>query len=156
MTIATNPAGIGVDKVYGVRSNYEGTEGRAAGVAGTRRQATLEFNGDQFDYPTVDIPSGAIVKAAYAVKVEAASAVGNADNTLEVGVDGSEGTNTAVSIGSLTTTGSVEGTLAGTLASPLTSDATIGVAVDGTSASVTGGKFRVFIEYEYAGDLNGL
>lgn len=152
MATDMNPAGIGVPKRYGARQNYEGSEGRAYGTAGTRRQGVLEFNGDQLDLRTLTIPAGAVVTKTIAIVAEA----GDTTDDLNVGVKDSEGTNTAITLSNsdATTRGAyVEASPAGTLASPLTEDVEIAVVSTGT---ISGGKYRVFIEYEFGGDLDGL
>ena len=158
MTTETNPAGIGIPKRYGARQNYEGSQGRAAGVAGTRRQGVLEFNGDQPDFRTLDIPAGAVIVKTIAIVAEAGD-LGGTDPVINVGVEGTEATNTAITLTEAQAEergAYVEMDPAGSLDAPLTEDVKIAVALGGTSPTIAGGKYRVFIEYEFGGDLDGL
>lgn len=158
MTTELDPAGLGIPKRYGARENYEGSQGRAAGVSGTRRQGVLEFNGDQPSFRTLTLPKGAIVTKTIAVTAEAGAMTGT-DPTIVVGVEGTEATNTAIELTEAQAEARgayVEGTPSGTLALPTTEDLELAVVLGGTSPTLAGGKYRVFIEYEYAGDLDGL
>lgn len=108
-------------------------------------------DGDSFSTRLV-LPKGAFISEVFA-ETEEAFALGGTTPTIDVGVAGTEGTNTAVSISEsdAETAGTLTGnsTPAGTLGSPLTADTAIGVALGGTSPTATSaGRIKVVIRYD--------
>ena len=136
--------GIGVGKTYGGRGLYEGTAG-VTRTAGYENELVIDVTAANYERVAGNLPEGAIVTRAYAFVIE------EFDETVNVGTEGSEGTNGAGL--DLETEGTQEGTLAGTWTSPLADDVT--VSVEPATDAPTVGKARIVIEYTYVGDLDG-
>ena len=152
--------GISTTKVANV-SNHFGPRvtGKTAGVnktEGAYNEMVITFDGTDVGdgdlglETALILPAGAIVQRVYA-KVSEAFVVGGTSATINIGTDGSEATNSfeiteaqAEAVGSYDLTS----TLQGTWAAPLAAATTVGVAMDGTSPTVTSaGKCKVTIEY---------
>jgi len=144
--------GLGVNNHYGPRDL-----GPGAGVIGTQgREVELSMdltgeavtNGGPLLVDFV-IPAGSIIEKAY-LSVTEVAVFGNADNVVDVGTDTTEATNGfTITNDQLEALGTVDltGELSGTWAAPLAADTTVGFAVSGTTASMTGGKSKVIIKY---------
>lgn len=130
----------------------------SAGVTerdGFENEASWDINGTMvgngaFDLTAPTIPAGAIIESAYAY-VSEAFVLGGTSPTILVGTNGSEVTNGLVL--SATAAGSVKAydltsTLTGTWAAPLVAETTVGIALGGTSPTVTSaGKVRIVVRY---------
>jgi hypothetical protein len=141
---------------YGARGTQDGilSGGELAGGEGAIKEAVVFIKGSDFSSGSFDtrftIPAGAKFLEAYA-EVTEAFALGGTTPTINVGTNGSEGTNYGIELSEAQAeaTGEVyNGTGAGTWASPLAADTVIGVALDGTSPTVTSaGEAKVVIRY---------
>lgn len=148
--------GLGVFNHYGQRGTEDGVvSGGEVHGSGTIREAVIYVTGDDFgsgtDFDTqYTIPAGSKFIEAYA-EVSEVFALGGTSPTINVGTNGSEGTNYAIELSEAQAeaTGNVyNSTGAGTFGSVLSADTTIGVALDGTSPTVTSaGKMKVIIRY---------
>lgn len=152
-----------INLATGTAYNHYGPRGTQAGVVsggdihknGTVHEAVVYITGDDFGSGTsfdtqLVIPDGALFKEAY-VEVTEAFALGGTTPTINVGTNGSEGTNYVIELSEAQAEAADEyynATGAGTFANPLTANTTIGVALDGTSPTVTSaGKAKVVIRY---------
>jgi len=144
--------GIDVHNHYGPRAVGGGSG--VVGTVGREVELSMDLTGEivtnggpiLVDYI---IPAGAIIEKAYLVVTEVA-VFGNDDNVVDVGTDTSEATNGfTITDAQLEATGTVDLTseLSGTWAAPLAADTTVGFAVSGTTASMTGGKAKVIVKY---------
>lgn len=155
MTYESN-TGLGVKNHYGQRETQAGVaSGGEVHGNGVVREAVVYIRGDDFDGGTsfdteLTIPAGAKFIEAYA-EVTEAFVLGGTTPTINVGTNGSEGTNYAIELSEAQAeaTGEVyNGTGAGTFANPLAAATAIGVALDGTSPTVTdAGKAKVVVRY---------
>lgn len=145
-------AGIDVKNHYGPRES-----GRAAGVYetdGAKRQIVLDLVADQVSdgifIEDFVIPAGSLIIGAY-VDVGEAFVLGGTTPTILVGTDTSEVTNGLViseAIAEATGAANVTATLTGTWAAKLAADTTVGVALGGTTPTITdAGAVKVIIEY---------
>jgi len=133
-----NTAGLGVNNVYGPRKTAEGRNGNI-NTAGVVKELELDFRGDSIDFVSATIPAGAKILDAYADVEEVFGGL----TDLDVGTDGSEGTN-GVDLDP-TATGVSDLTPIGTWADVLAASTTVGVA--GTGTSDGSGKAKVVIRY---------
>ena len=145
--------GTGVRSRFGPVAIPDGSGG-VARTAGVRNELVLEFTGDDInndDFQKPIIPAGSLVTAAHAEILEAFT-LGGTTPTIDIGTDGSEGTN-GVDIadsGEADTEGTYDilYTPSGTWAAILAADTTVSVALGGTTPTVTaGGRAKVVIEY---------
>jgi hypothetical protein len=142
--------GAGVRSRFGPVNIPDGSGG-VVRTAGNENEIVLEFsgediNGDLFQKPVM--PAGSVPVAVY-VEIKEAFALGGTTPTLNIGTDGSEGTNgVELSEANAEATGTYAPSLAGTWASPLAAATTVSVALDGTTPTVTdAGHARVVIQY---------
>lgn len=148
--------GLGVPSFYGERSKLEGMGGQAP-TSGYKKEIVLEFSGaninDDSAMLKATLPQNCLILNAY-VDVEEAATMTGTTPTILVGTDGSEATNgLVISEAQAEAKGvyDVSGTLTGTWAASLASDTTIGVALGGTSPTITdAGRYKVVIEYVHA------
>lgn len=140
----------GVTNRFGPRSLPEGKAG-VVKTEGTIVQYVLHFSGTNYNSGEIEEP---IIPAGFKplralVEVETAGAVGGTDTpTIEIGTNGTEVTN-----GFSVTEAQAEAqgvyvitSFNGTWAAQLAAATTVGVALDGTNPTLTGGKFKVTIE----------
>ena len=150
----------GSGNVVSTVSNHYGPRdtGKTTGVirtSGAMNELTLDIDGEMVGdaaYALVvpKIPAGAIIEDVY-VEVTEAFVLGGTTPAIEVGTEGSEATNgvtiteaQAEAVG----TYDVTSALAGTWAAGLAAETTLGLALSGTSPTVTdAGKMRVVIRY---------
>jgi hypothetical protein len=144
--------GLGVTNHYG-----EFKLGNVNGVHTSRDrevELNMDLNGEAVTNGgplTVDfkIPAGADITRVYLVVTKVAT-FGNADNVVDVGTDTTEATNgftiTDAQLAAIATT-DLTSELSGTWAAPLAAATTVGFAVSGTTASMTGGLAKVIIKY---------
>lgn len=148
--------GLGVLNHYGERGTQDGVAGGGDLPGnGAIKEATIYIKGEDFGAGTsfdtqYTIPAGSKFIEAYC-EVTEAFALGGTTPTINVGTNTSEGTNYGIELSEAQAeaTGNVyNGTGAGTWASPLAADTAIGVALDGTTPTVTSaGKAKVVIRY---------
>lgn len=143
---------------YGPRGTEDGvvSGGEVHGAGGTTFEKVVYITGDDFagglTFDTMlTIPAGAIFKNA-AFEVTEVFVLGNADNVINIGTNGSEATN-GVELANpdvLGTTIDIVG--AGTWQDNVTiaADTAVGVAASGTTASVAAGsgKAKVVLTYQ--------
>lgn len=149
---ATSGLGSGVRSRYGPLSVPDGLGGKTR-TAGGVDEYIIEFSGDDInndDFQKPIVPSGSLLIDAYA-EVETAFALGGTTPTIDIGTDGSEGTNgvdMTESQAENAGTYDIKGTPNGTWASSLAADTTVSVALGGTSPTVTSaGKCRVVLRF---------
>ena len=141
-------AGLGISNFYGTRNTTEGTVGNY-NVDGAVQELVVEFAGDTLGQASGTIPAGAKVLEAY-VEVSEAFVLGGTTPTIDIGTDGTEGTNgfdvseaNAEAVGLY-----VDTTFAGTWANQLAADTTVGVALGGSSPTVTSaGRMKAVVRY---------
>lgn len=108
---------------------------------------------DAFALLAPTLPAGAVIKDVYAY-VSEAFVLGGTSPVIEVGTEGSEATNgVSVSEAQAEAVGAYNLTsaLAGTWAAPLAADTVVGIAMSGTSPTVTdAGKIRLVVSYFYS------
>jgi len=154
MTLESN-TGLNVKNNYGPRET-----GRGTGVVkteGVKNQLSIELTGLQVsDGVFVEdfiIPKFSIITAVFFEVTEVFELTGNADNSIEIGTDGSEATNgfsitlaQAEALGAYSLTGALSGTWDAEAA--LAAATTLGVTVAGTTPAIADtGKGRIVIEY---------
>jgi len=148
MGIKEDSAGLGVSNFYGPRNTTEGPVGNFK-TEGAVEELVMEVTGDNYTQVSGTIPAGAKCLEAY-IEVVEAFALGGTTPTIDIGTDGSEGTNgfdvaeaDAEAVGLY-----VDSTFAGTWAAQLASDTTVGVALGGTTPTITSaGRMKVVVRY---------
>lgn len=147
----------------GTAFNHYGQRGTEDGVVsggnihkdGVIQEAVVYATGQDFDGGTtfdtrLTVPAGSRFIEAYA-EVTEAFVLGGTTPTINVGTNGSEGTNYAIELSEAQAeaTGNVyNATGAGTWGSVLTANTAVGIALDGGSPTVTdAGKLKVVIRY---------
>lgn len=124
---------------------------------GFMNELTFDIDGEMvgdaaFALVVPTIPAGSIIKDVY-VEVTEAFVLGGTSPAIELGTEGSEATNgvtiteaQAEAVG----TYDVSSALAGTWAAGLAADTVVGLALSGTSPTVTdAGKMRVVVRYQH-------
>lgn len=139
----------GVTNYYGPRNRYEGVGGSEGAVA-DQRYLVLDVGGADYLTAKMTIPAGTVVTGQALVEVREAFVLGGTTPVINVGVQGSEGTNrlAQLSQAQAQALGTYSIASAGTLAvnTPLAAAVTIAVALGGTSPTITpAGKFRLLI-----------
>lgn len=148
-------AGLSVFNQYGPRFTQDGVvSGGKNRTAGAYEEAVVYVKGSDFTSGAFDtrltLPAGATFVEAIA-EVTEAFVLGGTSPTINVGTNGSEGTNYAIELSEAQ--GEATGTYynatgGGTFAAPLAADTVIGVALDGTSPTVTdAGEAKIVIRY---------
>jgi len=138
-----NSSGIGVNKIYGGRSLYEGTPGVVAGSLGDTHQVAFTFDRTNATFATWTAPARIRVLRATISVVEAAGGTGNVDVRA----------NTTVAVSSAAAAAAGTNTSAVGLNAEVAPGQTLNVVVPGT---VTGtGKWHAVIEYVRAGGRDG-
>ena len=142
-----------VSNHYGPRKS-EGAIGEVK-TEGVVRELSIEFTGETvsaaaFDLLAPKLPAGSHIEDVY-LKVSEAFVLGGTTPAIEIGTEGSEETN-GVTIteaqAEATGTYDITAALAGTWASPLAAETTVGIALSGTTPTVTtAGKAEVVIRY---------
>lgn len=147
--------GLGVSSHYGPRGTQDGVAGGGDLPGnGAVKEAIIYIKGSDFTSGAFDtrytIPAGSKFLQA-TCEVTEAFALGGTTPTINVGTNSSEGTNYGIELSEANAeaTGTYfNATGAGTWANPLAADTVIGVALDGTSPTVTtAGKAKVVIRY---------
>ena len=148
-----NKSGLGVNTHYGPRNLQDGVAGGGKlPTAGAIEEMVIYINGNDFNGSTsfdtqFTLPAGAVVLEAIC-EVTDAFTLGNADNDIYVGTNGSESTNYGMQILNPAATGVTVDAPGGTWASALAADTVVGVAVSGTSAAASAGEAKVVIRYQ--------
>lgn len=150
-----NTAGLGVNNQYGPRGIQDGVVGGGKlPVNGSIDEIVLYITGADFGTGTsfdtkATLPAGAIVREVVA-EVTEVFALGGTTPTINVGTNSSEGTNYGIELSEAQAeaVSTYDGTTAGTWAATLAADTVIGVALDGTTPTVTSaGAAKVVIRY---------
>lgn len=157
MSYDNNTSGLGLQQPYGPRETQDGVlSGGTIRTDGGEITVTVYAKGEDFGSGTsfdtkAVVPSGSVFVDAVA-EVTEAFALGGTTPTLNIGTNGSEGTNYGIELSEANAeaTGTYyNATGAGTFGNPLTSDVTIGVALDGTSPTVTSaGALKVVMTFK--------
>ena len=145
--------GLGVQTHYGERHLQDGTvAGGKLPNSGAVEEVVVYISGRDFNGATsfdtrATLPAGAVVLEAIA-EITTAFTLGNADNDIYVGTNGSESTNYGMQLATPASTGTVVDAPAGTWAAPLAAETAIGVAVAGTTPSAADGEAKVVVRYQ--------
>lgn len=149
-------SGLGTKNHYGPRASQDGlASGGEIHGGGAVREAVVYIKGIDFGTGTafnteLTLPAGSKFIESY-VEITEAFALGGTTPTINVGTDTSEATNFALELSEAQAEAVGEvynATGAGTFAAPLAAATLIGVALDGTSPTVTSaGKAKVVIRY---------
>lgn len=141
---------------YGTRNLQDGlVSGGSNPRYGTEYEAVVYVRGSDFDGGTsfntqLTLPKGAVVSSCF-YEVDEAFVLGGTTPTIAIGADGTEVTNYAalISEADAETAGLVGSDApAGTIATTLAADTAIGVALGGTTPTVTdAGSMKVVIYY---------
>lgn len=139
----------GVSNYYGPRHRHESVPGRL-GHQGADREVVIKFSGDTYLTLADVIPAGAMVVGNAMVEIEEAFVLGGTTPVINIGVQGSEGTNrlAQVSEAQAEAVGTYSIASAGTLAlnTVLAADAAIRIALGGTTPTITSaGKGKLVI-----------
>ena len=143
-----------VSNHYGPRST--GKTAGATDTSGFENELSLDIDGTMvgnaaFALVVPKLPAGSNITKAY-LEVEEAFVLGGTTPAIEVGTEGSEATNgVTVTEAQAEAVGyyDVTAALAGTWAAPLAAETTVGIALSGTSPTVTSaGKMRLVISYD--------
>lgn len=140
---------------YGPRGTEDGVvSGGSIHKDGVVQEAVVYVTGADFSSGSFDtrltLPAGAKFIEAIA-EVNEAFALGGTSPTINVGTNGSEGTNYAIELSEANAEAAgtyYNSTGGGTFAAVLAADTAIGVALDGTTPTVTdAGEMKVVIRY---------
>jgi hypothetical protein len=144
--------GAGVRSRFGPVDIPDGSQG-VVRTAGNKNELVVEFSGNDInddDFQKAIVPAGSLVVDAY-VEISEVFALGGTTPTINVGTDGSEGTNgVEISKAEAEALGTVDisASIAGTWAASLASDTTVSIALDGTTPTATdAGHAKVVISY---------
>jgi hypothetical protein len=149
MTIATVN---GVRQAYGPRTRGEGTTGTMA-TRDASRFAVVIVDGANYTSASLRLPAGATITGNAIVEVTEEFNLGGTAPVINIGVEGSEGTNrlAQVSEAQAEAVGTYSIASAGTLAvnTPLAAAVTIKVALGGTTPTITSaGLLKLSIPYQ--------
>lgn len=156
-----NALTAGSGNVTSIVHNHYGTRatGKTAGVtdtSGFQHELSLDIDGVMvgkagFELVVPKLPAGSDINKAY-LEVTQAFALGGTSPAIEIGTEGSEATNgVTISEAQAEAVGryDVTSALSGTWASPLAAETVIGIALSGTSPTVTtAGKMRLVLFYD--------
>ena len=148
-----NTAGLSVFNHYGPRNTQDGVVGGGKlCTAGAIEEMVIYISGDDFNGATsfdtqFTLLAGSVVLEAIC-EVTDAFTLGNADNDIYVGTNGSESTNYGMQIANPAATGTTVDAPGGTWAAALAADTVVGVAVTGTTAAASDGAAKVVIRYQ--------
>lgn len=149
-----NSAGLGVNNHYGARNLQDGLlSGGRVPTKGTEQEMVIYVKGSDFVSGSFDpnflLPAGSLVLSATA-EVTEAFVLGGTTPTINVGTNGSEGTNFAIELSEAQAeaVGVYDDAAEGTWAARLAADTTVGVALGGTSPTVTdAGAAKIVVRY---------
>lgn len=140
---------------YGPYTEMKNTVGRYQQDQGATQELVIDFDGTvvgdaAFPLLAPTLPAGAIIEDVY-LYVEEAFVLGGTTPAIEIGTEGTEATNGfTISEAQAEATGMKDLTsaLSGTWAAGLAADTVVGIALSGTTPTVTSaGKARVVIHY---------
>jgi len=142
----------GVKNYYGAKGRFEATQG-VLETDGCVKEGVVVFTGDNYASVAFSLPAGAAIVGKPLVEITEAFVLGGTTPTINIGVSGSHGTNYLAEISEANA--EAVGTYAsaapaGTLAvdTPLAAAASIVVALDGTSPTITAaGQCKVVFQY---------
>lgn len=142
----------GVANFYGPRHRHEGVQG-AMRTTGAERQLVIHFSGDTYTTVTGSLPAGAVVVGNAVVEITEVFALGGTAPVINIGVQGSEGTNrlAQLSEAQAEAVGTYSVASAGTLAvnTPLAAAVVLKIALGGTTPTITAaGKGKLIIPYQ--------
>lgn len=151
----------GAGNVKTLVSNHYGRRntGKTSGVTDTHgftNELSLDIDGEMvgnagFVLVVPKLPAGSNITKAY-VEVTEAFVLGGTTPAIEVGTEGSEATNgVTITEAQAEAVGyyDVTSALAGTWNAPLAAETTVGIALSGTSPTVTAaGKLRLVLSYD--------
>ena len=139
-------SGLGVFNQYGPRGTQDGvvSGGQLHGAGGSIFEHVVYITGDDFDGATsfdtqLVVPAGSYLDEAI-FEITEVFTVGNADNVINIGTNGSESTNGVSIADPETAEVTIDTSGAGTWAAALAADTTVGVSVTGTTPSVAAGS----------------
>lgn len=144
----------GVTNYYGPSGRFDVDDGDIY-AQGSVREKVVYFTGANYSQVAFTLPAGARIIAAPIVEISEAFALGGTTPTINIGVSGSHGTNyfceiseaQAEAVGTYLSAAPA-GTLA-TSAAPLAAAASIVVALDGTTPTITSaGAAKVVVQYQ--------
>jgi hypothetical protein len=144
----------GVTNFYGAAGRFDHDFG-VLKTEGSIKELVVNFTGANYSQVAFTLPAGARIVAAPLVEIVEAFVLGGTTPTINIGVSGSHGTNYFAEISE--TQAEAIGTYlsaapAGTLATsavPLAAAASIVVALDGTSPTITAaGACKVVVQYQ--------
>lgn len=141
----------GVSNYFGPRHRHEGVVGVMPST-GADRELVLLIGGDTYTSVTGTLPAGAVITGNAVVEVSEVFALGGTTPVINIGVQGSEGTNriAQVSEAQAEAVGTYSIASAGTLAAntPLAAAVTLKVALGGTTPTITSaGRMKVVVTY---------
>lgn len=141
----------GVTNYYGPRHRHEGVQGQMPSV-GAEKELVIHLSGDTYLTVTGSLPAGAVITGPAVVEVSEVFALGGTTPVINIGVQGSEGTNRVaqVSEAQAEALGTYSIATAGTLAvsTPLAAAVVLKVALGGTTPTITGaGRMKVMVPY---------
>lgn len=141
----------GVRNFYGPRTRFEGVQG-AMKTVDDERALVIFFDGANYTGVTGSLPAGATITENALVEVTEAFNLGGTTPVINIGVQGTEGTNrlAQVSEAQAEALGTYSIASAGTLAvnTPLAAAVTIKVALGGGTPTITtAGKLKLTIRY---------
>ena len=141
----------GVTNYYGPRKRFDSQAGQI-GTTGAEKQLVIFFDGANFSQVRATLPAGAVVQGNAVVEISEAFALAGTTPVINIGVQGSEGTNrlAQISQAQAQAVGTYSIAPSGTLAinTPLAAAAEIRIALGGTTPTaqpVGGGK--VIVKY---------
>lgn len=142
----------GVYNYYGPRDRHEGVQGAMSTIS-AERELVMLFSGETYLTVTGALPAGAMVTGNAMVEVVEAFNLGGTTPVINVGVQGSEGTNrlAQLSEAQAEAIGTYSVASAGTLAvnTPLAAAVVLKVALGGTTpTATTAGKLKLTIPYK--------
>ena len=142
-----------------VNNHYAARDtGKSQGVArtaGFENELVMHIDGDMVGnaaFPLIapDLPAGAVIEKV-TMQVTEAFVLGGTSPVIEVGTEGTEATNgftITEAQAEAVATYDLTSALSGTWASPLAASTTVGIALGGTSPTVTSaGKLKVIVTY---------
>ena len=156
MTVESN-TGLNVNNHYNARELQDGLlAGGKLAVDGSIDEIVIYVKGTDFGTGTSFVPGGNPVLPAGSIVREVITEVieafvrGGTTPTINVGTVGSEGTNFAdeLSEAQAEAVATYDGTTGGTYSAPLAADSLIGVALDGSTPTVTSaGSLKMVIRF---------
>lgn len=141
----------GVTNFYGPRGRGDTQAGQFR-TAGAEKELVIFFTGENYTQVRGTLPAGAVIHGNVVVEIAEVFALGGTTPVINVGVNGTEGTNRVcqISEANAEALGTYSYASAGTLAvnTPLAAAADIRVALGGTSPTITNaGLCKLVVKY---------